>query len=172
MTQGSYLELVGGPGFEPGASRSRTVSIACPQGSRRLRRCPPGLKLPLDGVRPCPSRAAWYREPVPRLCPGGPARCRPSGSRIRPISEVGGQCGPRHRCLPAVERCQSPGPRSHRWQQAQSESHTVPMAPPCVWTLLRNARTAATRRWTSGSSARPIFEKIEVTYFSTAESER
>jgi ATP/maltotriose-dependent transcriptional regulator MalT len=29
-------ELVGGPGFEPGASRSRTVSAACPRVSRRL----------------------------------------------------------------------------------------------------------------------------------------
>ncbi len=33
--------LVGGPGFEPGASRSRTVLVACPPVSRRLPRCPP-----------------------------------------------------------------------------------------------------------------------------------
>ncbi len=62
--------LVGGPGFEPGASRSRTVSIACPLVSRRLPRCPPELELPLLGVRPCPPRAAWFRESVPRLCAG------------------------------------------------------------------------------------------------------
>src|SRR5712691_1420956 len=62
--------LVGGPGFEPGASRSRTVLVMCPLVSRRLRRCPPELKLPLLGVRPCPPRAAWCRESVPRLCPG------------------------------------------------------------------------------------------------------
>jgi len=28
--------LVGGPGFEPGASRSRTVSVPCPPVSDRL----------------------------------------------------------------------------------------------------------------------------------------
>ena len=59
-----------GPGFEPGASRSRTVLVACPLVSPRLPRCPPKLKLPLIGVRPCPPRAAWFRESVPRLCPG------------------------------------------------------------------------------------------------------
>jgi len=63
-------KMVGGPGFEPGASRSRTVLVACPPVSRRLPRCPPELKLPLLGVRLCPPRAAWCRESVPRLCPG------------------------------------------------------------------------------------------------------
>src|SRR6266852_6043763 len=61
--------LVGGPGFEPGASRSRTVVIACPLVSRRLPRCPPELKLPHLRVRPCPPRATWFRESVPRPCP-------------------------------------------------------------------------------------------------------
>ncbi len=65
-----YKKVVGGPGFEPGASRSRTVLVVCPRVSRRLRRCPPELKLPLLGVPPCPPRAAWCRESVPRLCPG------------------------------------------------------------------------------------------------------
>jgi hypothetical protein len=63
-------KLVGGPGFEPGASRSRTVVVACPLLSRRLPRCPPELKLPHLRVRPCPPRATWFRESVPRLCPG------------------------------------------------------------------------------------------------------
>src|SRR5579864_8555973 len=39
--------LVGGPGFEPGASRSRTVSVACPRVSRRLRKGPADLKCPV-----------------------------------------------------------------------------------------------------------------------------
>src|SRR5450759_1816466 len=45
-----FEKLVGGPGFEPGASRSRTVSSACPRVSRRRRRCPAELKLPHLGV--------------------------------------------------------------------------------------------------------------------------
>ena len=53
-----FRTLVGGPGFEPGASRSRTVLVACPPVSRRLPRCPPELKLPRRGVRACPPRAA------------------------------------------------------------------------------------------------------------------
>ena len=62
--------LVGGRGFEPRASRSRTVSVTCPRVSRRVRRCPPELKVPRLGVRACPPRSAWCRESVPRLCPG------------------------------------------------------------------------------------------------------
>src|SRR5712664_4831072 len=54
-----FKKLVGGPGFEPGASRSRTVLVACPLVSRRLPRCPPELKLLRFGVRPCPPRSAW-----------------------------------------------------------------------------------------------------------------
>jgi len=61
--------LVGGPGFEPGASRSRTVLVACPRVSRRLRRCLLELNLPLLGVHPCPARAAWCRESVTRRVP-------------------------------------------------------------------------------------------------------
>ena len=39
--------LVGGPGFEPGASRSRTVLVACPGVSRRLPKGPPDLNCRL-----------------------------------------------------------------------------------------------------------------------------
>ena len=59
--------MVGGEGFEPSSSRSRTVLIACPLVSHRLHKGPPELKLPLLGVRPCPRRAAWCRESVTRL---------------------------------------------------------------------------------------------------------
>src|SRR5439155_18785331 len=46
-------QLVGGPGFEPGASCSRTVLVECPRVFRWLPRGPPELKLPLLGVHPC-----------------------------------------------------------------------------------------------------------------------
>ena len=47
----SNAKMVGGPGFEPGASRSRTLRISCPPVSRRFRQCPPPqLRRPL-----CPS---------------------------------------------------------------------------------------------------------------------
>ena len=36
--------MVGGEGFEPSSSRSRTVSNACPRVSRRFRKCPPELE--------------------------------------------------------------------------------------------------------------------------------
>ncbi len=63
---------VGAPGFDPrGLTPSGTVLIACPLVSRRLRRCPPELKFLLLGVRPCPPRAAWCRESVPRTVPRG-----------------------------------------------------------------------------------------------------
>src|SRR5437773_812262 len=61
--------MVGGPGFEPGASCSRTVLVECPRVSRWLRRGPPELRLPLLGVHPCSRRAAWCQGSVPRLCP-------------------------------------------------------------------------------------------------------
>ncbi len=98
-----FRTLVGGPGFEPGASRSRTVLVACPPVSRRLPRCPPELKLQLLGVRPCPPRAAWCRESVPRLCPGaclkrwgtcdhlalGSGITGASGDPVQPVDLVG-----------------------------------------------------------------------------------
>src|SRR5215510_2204994 len=37
-------KLVGGPGFEPGASRSRALVTACPPASYRVLRCPPELR--------------------------------------------------------------------------------------------------------------------------------
>src|SRR5260370_40369782 len=39
-------KLVGGPGFEPGASRSRTVAGTCPQVSDRLRCRPRPFETP------------------------------------------------------------------------------------------------------------------------------
>jgi len=42
--------LVGGPGFEPGASRSRTVSAACPPVSDRPPRCPREYEIDQLGV--------------------------------------------------------------------------------------------------------------------------
>src|SRR5580700_7436350 len=43
-------KLVGGPGFEPGASRSRTVSGTCPQVSDGLPRCPREYEIDQPGV--------------------------------------------------------------------------------------------------------------------------
>src|SRR5437667_10953597 len=37
--------LVGGPGFEPGASRSRTLRRSCPRVSRRFFQCPSVLNF-------------------------------------------------------------------------------------------------------------------------------
>jgi hypothetical protein len=37
--------MVGGPGFEPGASRSRIGCMSCLLVSRRFLSCPPVLKL-------------------------------------------------------------------------------------------------------------------------------
>ena len=83
-------KLVGGPGFEPGASRSRTVSVPCPPVSDRLLRvllyligamvvtvrvlsCPPGSgiawhRCDLRGgqCHRCGASASW-RDPVSRL---------------------------------------------------------------------------------------------------------
>jgi hypothetical protein len=56
-----FKKVVGGPGFEPGASRSRTVLVTGLE-SGRLSRCPREPKLPHPGIRPCPPRAAWCRE--------------------------------------------------------------------------------------------------------------
>jgi hypothetical protein len=36
--------MVGGPGFEPGASRSRTGVMSCPLGSYDVREVPPVLE--------------------------------------------------------------------------------------------------------------------------------
>ena len=85
--------MVGGPGFEPGASRSRTVSVLCPPVSRRLPRCPPELKLPLLGVRLCPPTSPWCRESVPRLCPGcAPASASRDGGRADFVGKPAMDC--------------------------------------------------------------------------------
>ena len=39
-------DLVGGPGFEPGASRSRTGAVACASVAPRVLQCPPVLDSP------------------------------------------------------------------------------------------------------------------------------
>jgi hypothetical protein len=39
--------MVGGPGFEPGASRSRTGVMPCPLVSCGIRKVPPVLELDL-----------------------------------------------------------------------------------------------------------------------------
>ena len=49
--------LVGGPGFEPGASRSRTLHRSCPRVSRRFLQCPSVLNFEAVVslcVLPCP----------------------------------------------------------------------------------------------------------------------
>ena len=43
-------KLVGGPGFEPGASRSRTVAGTCPQVSDRLLCRPREYEIDQAGV--------------------------------------------------------------------------------------------------------------------------
>ena len=48
------LDLVGGPGFEPGASRSRTAVVSCPSVSRRLLPCPPVSSCTRAGSSSCP----------------------------------------------------------------------------------------------------------------------
>src|SRR6202022_2444302 len=70
--------LVGGPGFDPGASRSRTVLVACPRVSRRLRRCPSELKLPRPS---CPFLCPAGALQVPGIC--APAVPRRRGARCR-----------------------------------------------------------------------------------------
>jgi hypothetical protein len=40
---GTYLQLVGGPGFDPGASRSRTAPRLCPPMTCRILWGPPEL---------------------------------------------------------------------------------------------------------------------------------
>ena len=62
--------LVGGPRFDPGASRSRTVVMSCPPVSPRLLKCPLVLDCCLLRVLPGPPRSSWFRDSVPRLCPG------------------------------------------------------------------------------------------------------
>ena len=62
-----FSGMVGGRGFEPGASRSRTGSMSCPLVSRRFLWCPPVLNLTHLRVLLCPSVSSWFRECVTQL---------------------------------------------------------------------------------------------------------
>jgi hypothetical protein len=64
------MTLVGGPGFEPGASRSRTVLVACPLVSCGILQGPAEFNRRSRRLLSCPLRSAWFRDSVPRLCPG------------------------------------------------------------------------------------------------------
>ena len=59
--------LVGGPGFEPGASRSRTGRMSCPLVSPRFLQGPPVLNFARHRVLLCPLGSSWFRECVTRL---------------------------------------------------------------------------------------------------------
>ena len=59
----SEPNLVGGPGFERGASRSRTGRMSCPFVSRRFLSCPPVLKL----TRPLCPLVSFCVLLVPRM---------------------------------------------------------------------------------------------------------
>src|SRR6266704_5050518 len=61
------MKLVGGPGFEPGASRSRTLRTSCPPVSTRFLQCPPVLDFFRRRVLACPPLSSWFRECVTRL---------------------------------------------------------------------------------------------------------
>jgi len=62
--------MVGGPGFEPGASRSRTGTLLCPRMSLRFLTCPLVLVSRARRVLWCPSVSSWFRESVTRLWHG------------------------------------------------------------------------------------------------------
>ena len=55
--------MVGGPGFEPGASRSQTGVMSCPLVSSGVRAVPPVLEMDLLRVLPVTSCIHW----VPRM---------------------------------------------------------------------------------------------------------
>src|SRR5207302_6985849 len=59
--------LVGGPGFEPGASRSRTLRMSCPPVSRRFLQCPPALDSTRRRVLGYPPVSSWFPECVTHL---------------------------------------------------------------------------------------------------------
>src|SRR5439155_4437311 len=63
----SSVDLVGGPGFEPGASRSRTGLMSCPSVSQRLLPCPAVLDWRLGRDLACPPVSSWFRNCVTRL---------------------------------------------------------------------------------------------------------
>ncbi len=59
--------MVGGPGFEPGASRSRTLRMSCPPVSRRFLQCPAVHNFTGCRVTAYPPVSPWFRECVTRL---------------------------------------------------------------------------------------------------------
>jgi hypothetical protein len=60
-------KLVGGPRFEPGASRSRTGTTVCPSVSRRFLACPPVLNRRARRVLSSPPVSSWFRNCVTQL---------------------------------------------------------------------------------------------------------
>ncbi len=66
-TRRAGVEVVGGPGFEPGASRSRTVLVVCPRVSSGVRDGLPELNFRRLCVLKCPAMTASFRECVTRL---------------------------------------------------------------------------------------------------------
>jgi hypothetical protein len=73
-------KLVGGPGFEPGASRSRTGTEIGPHVSCRFLQCPFVLNCRGRRVLWCAPVSPRFRESVPRLCPGEPRSAAPARS--------------------------------------------------------------------------------------------
>ena len=67
MSSEVSTELVGGPGFEPGASPSRTLRTSCPPVSRRFLPCPPVRDPVRLRVPWCPSVPFWFRKGVTQL---------------------------------------------------------------------------------------------------------
>ena len=110
--------MVGGPGFEPGASRSRTLRRSCPPVSCRVRQCPPVPDFVRRRVRWCPPVTSWFREcvttSVTRLS-HRPVRCRRRDRSPRPRDQrvladsherVGAPC---HRRFPGADSARNPG---------------------------------------------------------------
>ena len=86
--------LVGGEGFEPSASRSRTLRTLCPPVSRRFLQCPPVLNF---GSASCPLVSSCVLQ-VPRMRDTAVTQVRTQTGKL-----VAGECGPsrpRRLCKP------------------------------------------------------------------------
>ncbi len=95
--------MVGGPGFEPGASWSRTDLMPCPPVSRRLLQCPPERDLPRR--RASPVRLV---PPVPGMRDPAVIRRKPDHSyrdRFVPVE-------PEHLFVGALRAASFPPPAS------------------------------------------------------------
>src|SRR5437667_2014457 len=103
-------KLVGGPGFEPGASRSRTLRRSCPPVSCRVRQCPPVPDFVRRRVRWCPPVTSWFRECVTT-----------SVTRLS------------HRPVRCRRRDRSPRPRDQRVLADSHERVRTPMPSPISW---------------------------------------